>query len=196
MKTLFEANLHPQQMLAKINDFAQKIEDLGEEIGLDLTQFQADHIALRINDTDLAKLAHQQWADYGATISQAQINGRPIVVILFDTPIQAGRWRVECLELPYPASGKLYPEQDWEHMEFVIASEATDANHYLDDIKQRYPNFSAKLADTAEIKVKLSSPQAQGERLANPTIALKKGGVCIKLHPHSLRAVIASESEA
>lgn len=43
------------------------------------------------------------------------------------------------------------------------------------------------------VKVKLSSPQGDRQRLANPTVAFKWQGVCLKLHPYSLRQVIESE---
>ncbi len=189
MEQLIEANLHPKQMLERVDAFAQKIAGLGQALGLDLSQFQADHIALRINDSNLAKLAHEAWSELGATISQAQINGRPIVVIAFDTPIIAGAWSIDCLELPYPAPGKIYPSQDWEHIEFVIPSDKTDAQEYLQDIKQRFSSFNLETG----MKMKLSSPKGEGERLANPTIAFKKDGVCIKLHPHPLKKIVESE---
>ncbi|GEM78534.1 VOC family protein [Vibrio superstes] len=189
MEQLQQVNLHPQQMLDRVDAFAEKIAVLGQELGLDLSQFQADHIALRINDSALAKLAHEAWSELGATISQAQINGRPIIVIAFDTPITAGAWSIDCLELPYPAKGKIYPAQDWEHIEFVIPSDKIDAQDYLQDIKQRFPSFNLETG----MKMKLSSPKGEGERLANPTVAFKKDGVCIKLHPHPLKSIVESE---
>ncbi|MGS0726836.1 VOC family protein, partial [Shewanella sp. 0m-11] len=45
------------------------------------------------------------------------------------------------------------------------------------------------------IKVKMSSPKGDKERLANPTIAFKKDGICVKVHAHGIKAVIASEAE-
>ncbi|GAL14478.1 protein yecM [Vibrio astriarenae] len=47
--------------------------------------------------------------------------------------------------------------------------------------------------DELDIKMKLSSPKGEGERLNNPTVAFKHQGVCIKLHPHTLKAIVASE---
>jgi predicted metalloenzyme YecM len=41
--------------------------------------------------------------------------------------------------------------------------------------------------------MKLSSPKGEGERLANPTVAFKHDNICIKLHPHSLKNIVASE---
>ncbi|NVD06175.1 VOC family protein [Vibrio sp. JPW-9-11-11] len=195
---LINAELMPQQMMAKLDNFMHKIQNLSEVLHINLVDFQADHIALRINDTETAQLAHQEWQKYGQVISQAQINGRPIIVVLFDSPVKALQWRIECLELPYPASGKQYPEQSWEHVEFVIPSAAATAQAYLDDLKVRFPAFDQQWPHLEKlgVKVKLSSPKGEGERLNNPTVAFKHQGVCIKLHPHSLRHIVESEQLA
>ena len=193
--TLTQAQLEPQQMIERLDDFMGKIEEFGSKLGLDLSFAQADHIALRINETSLAKAAHEAWSGYGEMISQAMINGRPIVVIAFDEPLKSRGWSIECLELPYPAEGKIYPSQDWEHVEFVIPSHAQTADEYLADLKDTYPQFAANFATLAEqgVKIKLSSPKGEGERLNNPTVAFKHQGICIKLHPHSLKKIVESE---
>ncbi len=195
--SLQQAALEPTQMIARLDDFMEQIEDLGNKLGLDLSFAQADHIALRINETELAKAAHQAWSKYGSTISEAMINGRPIVVLAFDKPLQSRGWQIECLELPYPAEGKVYPNQDWEHVEFVIPSHAQTADEYLADLKETYPMFALKMQTIAEegVKIKLSSPKGEGERLNNPTVAFKYQGICIKLHPHSLKKIVESEQE-
>lgn len=195
MMSLKQAELEPQQMIARLDTFMAKIENLGNTLGLDLSFAQADHIALRINDTELAKSAHQAWSECGSTISEAMINGRPIVVLAFDEPLQSLGWSIECLELPYPAEGKIYPSQDWEHVEFVIPSHAQTADEYLADLKETYPQFAANFETLAEqgVKIKLSSPKGEGERLNNPTVAFKHQGICIKLHPHSLKRIVESE---
>jgi len=190
---LQQAKLSPTQMHQSLATFIAKICTLSDKLGLDLTAYQADHLALRINHVELAKAAHQAWLEYGKEISRAQINGRPIIVIAFDTPLVAMDWSIECLELPYPAEGKLYPNQDWEHVEFVVPSTAQTADDYFADIKRAFPELEEALAQNPQVKVKLSSPKGEGERLNNPTVAFKHQGVCIKLHPHSLKAIVESE---
>ncbi|CCN85023.1 putative Glyoxalase/Bleomycin resistance protein/Dihydroxybiphenyl dioxygenase [Vibrio nigripulchritudo SFn27] len=188
-------NLMPENMVDQLPEFMKKIEALAELIQIDLTDYQADHIALRINDSETAKAAHQAWLGWGKEISSAQINGRPIIVLAFNDLLNASRWDIECLELPYPAPGKIYPEESWEHVEFVIPSTAQSADDYLLFLQQQFPQFSQVLPQLSEmgVKMKLSSPKGEGERLPNPTVAFKYNGVCIKLHPHSLKDVVASE---
>ncbi|OLQ91177.1 hypothetical protein BIY21_13495 [Vibrio ponticus] len=193
--SLASAELLPEQLKQKLPEFMLKIQSLSEKLQIDLAEFQADHIALRINEQELAEQAHQAWLKEGVEISNAQINGRPIIVLAFHQPLAALNWQIECLELPYPAEGKIYPEQSWEHVEFVIPSQAQTADEFADELKQRFPALAEQWDNLAEmgIKVKLSSPKGEGERLNNPTVAFKHQGVCIKLHPHTLKAIVASE---
>jgi len=195
---LIDAELMPAQMQRKLTDFMHKIQELGQILHINLSDFQADHIALRINQAELAQLAHQEWLKSGKEISNAMINGRPIIVIEFNQPLDANDWLIECLELPYPAAGKIYPEQSWEHVEFVVPSQAESAEAYLEDIKQQFPEFASQYERLEElgVKIKLSSPKGEGERLNNPTVAFKHNGVCVKLHPHSLKKIVESEQSA
>ena len=194
-QTLMQKGLMPSQMLNEIDGFMDKILNLCKQLSLDLSRYQADHIALRINSADVAKAAHQEWLEYGQVISEAIINGRPIIVMQFKQPIVTKVGEIECLELPYPAPNKSHPIEHWEHIEFVVPSQAITADDFLADLCTRFPDLSTKLAylDESGIDMKLSSPHGEGERLANPTVAFKLNGVCIKLHPHSLKNIVASE---
>ncbi|MBY6197613.1 VOC family protein [Vibrio hangzhouensis] len=196
-QTLIEKGLVPSAMLNKIDDFLDNIQALCSKLSMDLSSYQADHIAMRINDSEVAKAAHQAWLPYGQVISEAQINGRPIVVLAFNQPIKSHGWSIECLELPYPAIGKQHPVEDWEHVEFVVPSQAQTAEAFLQDLYSKFPELESQLekAKTQGVKVKLSSPKGEGERLANPTVAFKFNNICIKLHPHSLKNIVASEQE-
>ncbi|PFG46013.1 hypothetical protein ATG66_3107 [Vibrio sp. ES.051] len=192
---LVEKRLTPELMIQDLDAFMSKVEVLAEILKLDLHLAQADHIALRINNANTAKAAHEAWMPYGKVISQAQINGRPIIVIEFDKALESRGWKIECLELPYPAEGKVYPVESWEHVEFVIPSHAETADEFLHDLKHTYPSFGAQVEklDELGVKIKLSSPKGEGERLHNPTVAFKYQGLCIKLHPHSLKRIVESE---
>ncbi|MGY2573381.1 VOC family protein [Vibrio sp. C8] len=195
LQPLLDAGLHPNQMKQNLENFIEKIQQLTAVLQIDLSAYQLDHIAMRINELELAKLAHKAWTQEGEVISQTQINGRPIIVIAFKQPLMIKSWHIECLELPYPAEGKIYPEQSWEHVEFVVPSEAQTADDYLAYLKQMFPDLALNWDNLAGkgVKVKLSSPKGEGERLNNPTVAFKWQGVCIKLHPHSLKNIVESE---
>ncbi|RXJ74968.1 hypothetical protein CS022_00550 [Veronia nyctiphanis] len=179
---------------ASIPAFHDQIQSLTEFLGIDLSAYRADHLALRVNDEALAKRLHEEWATIGDVISENQINGRPIVVIKEPEMFYFGNWLVDCVELPYPGD-KSYPVEGWEHVEFVIPSDAMTAEAFCDELLERFPVLAKKWdqLEALGIKVKLSSPAGEGERIPNPTVAFKGLGVCIKLHPVSLEDVIASE---
>lgn len=90
---LAEKRLTTQQMLEDLPGFMQKIESLADLLQLDLSFAQADHIALRVNENQTAQLSQQMWSEQGKVISQANINGRPIIVIEFDAPLASRGWK-------------------------------------------------------------------------------------------------------
>lgn len=192
MHKLEQYNLHPTQMLAQLPEFMKAINTLIDDLGISLAGYQADHIALRVNDQDVAHQLHLAWLSYGEEWSNNMINGRPIVIIGFEQPLAVDDWTIEALELPYP-SDKVYPQQGWEHIEFVVPSSAKTIEELKADLLEKLPQLDWDGLDTKGIKVKASSPSGEDERLANPTFAFKRDGVCIKLHGHSLKAVLESE---
>ncbi|EAS64137.1 VOC family protein [Photobacterium angustum] len=192
MHKLEQYNLHPTQMLAQLPEFMKAINSLIDDLGISLADYQADHIALRVNDQDVAQQLHQAWLSYGEEWSNNMINGRPIVIIGFEQLLAVDGWTIEALELPYP-SDKVYPQQGWEHIEFVVPSSAKTIEELKADLLEKLPQLDWDGLDAKGIKVKASSPSGEDERLANPTFAFKRDGVCIKLHGHSLKAVLESE---
>lgn len=186
-----------ESLHSSLASFAERIAGLLRLLELDLTPYKADHIALRINDLEAAKALHQRWLACGDELSVNIINGRPIVVIKANQPLSFGPWQTDCVELPYPGD-KAYPEEGWEHAEWVIPSTATTPEAFLEHVLATFPSLKARWNELATlgVKVKLSSPAGEGERIANPTVAFKAGGVCVKLHPVSLEQVIESEKGA
>jgi uncharacterized protein len=189
------SQLSPTVMRSQSLAFSAKINDLARLIGLDLRGYHLDHVAMRINDAELAVASHQAWMREGREISHAQINGRSIIVLELFDPILLGDWTTSLVELPYPAVDKCYPVQGWEHVEFVVESDCSNVDDYLNELFVLFPQLKSNWGLLAHkgIQTKLSSPQGDGERLANPTVAFKWQGVCIKLHPHALKDVIDSE---
>ncbi|MCB2381059.1 VOC family protein [Shewanella sp. SR1] len=193
--------------------FEAQILALLETLGLADKALVCDHVALRVNSIASADALRDAFGCVGKIISDNIINGRTILIIELDTPLTLGQFSIACVELPYP-SDKVYPQEGWEHIELVIDSKATECDTLSQDLLALCPKLSALLppeqaaepvlsrspdlssqglASLAGIKIKMSSPKGDKERLANPTIAFKRDDVCIKVHPHGIKAVIASE---
>ncbi|WP_144198509.1 VOC family protein [Shewanella sp. KCT] len=173
--------------------FSQAILDFMKELGLDRLGLECDHAALRVNTSQGADSLREAFCRQGEIISDNMINGRPILIIALDTPMMLGELTIECIELPYPGD-KRYPVEGWEHIELVLPSGATTTETLSEQLLERVPTLTKVLAQKTDVKVKMSSPQGEHERLANPTIAFKRGNLCIKVHPHGIKAVIASEA--
>lgn len=207
------ANLSYEQLIQGWPAFEAQILALLETLDLADKALVCDHVALRVNSIACADALKDAFSRIGKIISDNIINGRTILIIELDTPLTLGQFSIACVELPYP-SDKVYPQEGWEHIELVIDSKAKDCDTLSRDLLALCPKLCALLpseqaaepvlssslglnsqgiASLAGIKIKMSSPKGDKERLANPTIAFKRDDVCIKVHPHGIKAVIASE---
>ncbi|WP_192022906.1 VOC family protein [Shewanella sp. WPAGA9] len=173
-------------------EFNQRITHFLHQLGLADLSLKCDHCALRVNSKEKAELLVDAFEQAGQVISNNMINGRPILIIKLHTPMQLNGASVPCVELPFP-SDKVYPQEGWEHIELVLPTTATTCEALISDLSRKVPSITDIIEGKTDIKVKLSSPQGDNERLANPTIAFKKDGICIKVHPHSIETIIASE---
>lgn len=184
---------HLQQTWA---DFSVRITAFIEQLGLDRLSLQADHAALRVNNNQTAQLLADEFSQYGEIISNNMINGRPILIIKLTEPLVIGKMHINCVELPFP-SDKTYPVEGWEHIELVFPSQAQTCEALVAELIEQAPQLASIIenaqAGIGKIKVKQSSPKGDNERLANPTIAFKANGICVKVHPHDIQTIIASE---
>ncbi|QLE85155.1 VOC family protein [Shewanella sp. Scap07] len=172
--------------------FERKILTLLSELHLDPLNLHCDHVALRVNSTQAADELVTWFSRHGEIISNNIINGRPILIIALDTPLQIGGMTIDCVELPYPGD-KHYPQEGWEHIELVLPCDAQDCEQLSDRLIALVPALAPVLNGDRRFNIKMSSPKGEAERLANPTIAIKADDVCIKIHPHTIRDIIASE---
>jgi predicted metalloenzyme YecM len=175
-------------------DFSRNIINFLEELGLTHLGLECDHTALRVNTAYVADALSKEFCANGTIISNNMINGRPILIIELNTPLQLANLSIDCIELPYPGS-KQYPNEGWEHIELILPCKATSCNELTQALIEKVPHLADIIANKTDIKVKLSSPSGEHERLANPTIAFKKDNICIKIHPHGIKKVIESESK-
>lgn len=185
-----------QQLQYTWAEFSQRITAFVTELGLDSLSLQADHAALRVNSNSAAQLLADEFSQHGEVISNNMINGRPILIIKLTEPLVIGAMQIPCVELPFP-SNKVYPVEGWEHIELVFPSQAQTCEALVAELIEQAPQLASIIdnaqAGVGKIKVKQSSPKGDNERLANPTIAFKAKGICVKVHPHDIQTIIASE---
>ena len=174
-------------------DFVSKINKFMEELSIDQDTFECDHAAIRVNSRKKADELRVFFKKNGKVISENIINGRPILIIELNKPLILNRTSVPYVELPYPGNST-YPYEGWEHVEFIIPGKTNSIDTLKQSVITLIPNFENVFHNENEqVKIKFSSPKGDNERLPNPTIALKKNSVCIKLHSHSIKDIIDSE---
>ncbi|MBC8949518.1 MULTISPECIES: VOC family protein [Xenorhabdus] len=173
-----------QDLVTDLYQFEQKLKQFGEYLGLELTQYAADHISLRCNDISIADRWRQGFLQCGQLLSESWINGRPISLFELSQPITLLGWQIDCVELPYPGK-KQYLHEGWEHVEFVLPVPPEQLIH------EAYKLLPYPLPIV--FITKESHPKGDNERLPNPTLAVTKGEITIKFHPFSLKEIIKSE---
>jgi len=184
--------LSHDRLLTSWPDFSRNINHFLKQLGLADIGLECDHVALRVNNASIADTLRDEFCTKGTIISNKIINDRPILIIELNTPLRLAKLNIDCIELPYPGN-KHYPVEGWEHIELVLPCQATNCDTLTQILIEKVPHLAHIIENNTDIKVKLSSPSGEHERLANPTIAFKKGNICIKIHPNGIKEVIASE---
>ncbi|WP_413738645.1 VOC family protein [Sodalis sp. RH21] len=174
-------------LVEDLTRFEQRLSALADRLGLPLHIYNIDHIALRCRQDATAQRWFDGWQQCGRCLKNSEFNGRNIALFELHQPLALGPVRIDCVELPWPGQRR-YPHEGWEHIEIVLPVPAEDL-----------PRAAlALLADAAlaapDISIRHSAPRDILERLPNPTLAVTDGQVTIKFHPHSLRAIVASEA--
>lgn len=171
-------------------DFEKKILSLASEMALILTDYEIDHMAVRVNHCKTAKSYLDLFVKKGRIVSDNLINGRVIYLIELTQPIEILGQKVAIIELPYPKE-KVYPQEGWEHIEVVVPFLPEESvGEWIQRVKSQF-----KLNQSARLKVKVSEPKAEGEQLPNPSVAVsfvdkKQNHSCIKVHPYSIKKII------
>lgn len=177
-----------------LNQFTKNIQLIAEIAGLDLAQFEIDHLAVRMNCEEKAVQWQKMLSAHTTLLKESEVNGRPISLFQLFQPLNFCGQTVSIIELPFP-KGKIYPVEGWEHCEIVIPFHA---NESVEQWVARLVNQFG-FSQNSQLNVKISQPIVTGERLENPTIALSlkdatnQNYCCLKVHPYDINAIICSE---
>lgn len=175
--------------------FEQKIISLAAYLGLILSDYEIDHIAVRVNNCKTAKSYLELFVKYGSILSDNVVNGRVIYLIKLHQPVILAGQSVQIIELPFP-NGKIYPQESWEHIEIVVPFLAKESTaEWVERIERQF-----LLNQMSGLSVKVDEPKVDGEILPNPSIALSfadktQNHSCIKVHPYSIEKIIEASQK-
>ena len=175
---------------ADLKDFEQKIQQLAGEMAVNLSDYEIDHLALRVNSEQNAKNWQTVLLKCGKILSDNVVNGRPIYLIQLERPLVFAGQFVDIIELPFPKN-KQYPQETWEHIEIVMPFLTNESNEQW--IKRINNQFLWQ--HSPRLTTKISEPKVEGERLPNPSIAVSFADksvnhTCIKVHPYSIKKIL------
>ena len=178
-----------------LSQFEQKILQITQTIGLDLSQFQIDHLAVRMNTVETALEWRDLLLENATLLKESEVNGRPIGLFELHQAVKIGEQFVKIVELPFPKR-KIYPVEGWEHIEVVVPFlEKESVEAWIARMITTY-----QLDNHPSLNVKISQPEVIGEILPNHTVAISLEAetlcynVCLKLHPYDIKSVISSET--
>ncbi|OOF42838.1 metalloprotein [Rodentibacter rarus] len=185
---IFNENLTALQL--ELIDFEDKIQALASVMKLDLKDYEIDHLALRVNSEQNAKIWLTRLLKCGRILSDNIVNGRSIYLIQLERPLAFAGQLVDVIELPFPKN-KQYLQETWEHIEIVIpflADESIEA--WIGRINRQF-----LWQHLTQLTIKVSEPKVEGERLPNPSIAVSfadksANHTCIKVHPYSIKKIL------
>ena len=178
-------------LLADFQDFEQKIQALAAEIHLDLSQYEIDHLSLRVNYEQTANTWLTRLLAYGSVLSDNLINGRVIYLIQLHEPLRLAQQWIDVVELPFPKD-KHYPQETWEHIEVVVPFLPNEtAAEWLARIKNTF-----FWNQPERFTVKTSESKGDGEKLLNLSVAVSfldktQNPSCIKFHPYSIKQIVS-----
>ncbi|HHF3474172.1 VOC family protein [Haemophilus influenzae] len=170
--------------------FERKIQHLAKEMTIDLSHYEIDHLALRVNSEQSAKNWLILLLKCGRILSDNIVNGRKIYLIELEKPVKFANQFVDIIELPL-TKNKKYPIEGWEHIEIVVPFLPNESiNEWIDRVNMYF--LWDKLT---HLTIKVSEPKVDGERLPNPSIAVSftdktVNHTCIKVHPYSIKKIL------
>lgn len=177
-----------------LSQFEQKIQQIADVAGIDLSLYQIDHLAVRMNQHETAEQWKSLLLEGASLLKESEVNGRPIGLFTLEQAVKFCGQNVKIIELPFPKD-KIYPEEGWEHIEVVFPILAGENTEQW--VERALLHFG--LAENPNLKLKISQPKVEGERLPNPSIAMSLRNVtfcnlcCLKLHPYDINNIIMSE---
>lgn len=179
------------ELLNEVPGFLNNVFQFIDELGIDVSDLEIDHVALRFKKKEDVDKISQELIGYGDQISAAVVNERRILIIKLFQPIRFRHYTIPCVELPYPAKDHNYPEDGWEHVEFVLPT--SDISEFDQVFKQRFSNLTED--QLRKYGYRLSVPRVSSEQLLNPTAILTKDKMLsVKFHPNSIEDVVKSTS--
>ena len=156
-------NLTLKSIIGDYNNFLDTLLNNIKSAGIDISNFQIDHIALRTESLQEYKKINKFLSPFTSLVGEIEIRNRPICIFRFQQSLIYKSFLIPFLEVISPAENNTF-KFGLEHIEIVVPREK------LFQLESLYPNveFNSKNMD----------------RVVNPELILYfKDGFSVKFHP-------------
>jgi predicted metalloenzyme YecM len=120
-----KAVMHPAELIiGSLSDFLDAALSKLSKIGVDMEVskgYEIDHVCYRCESIEEYLKVCKDLASIGECIMEGMIAGRPISIILLNSPIKYRHFSIPCLEIPCPKKGSFY-KSGLEHLEVAIST--------------------------------------------------------------------------
>lgn len=162
-----------KEILGEYETFVINVNRGLEECGIDRSELaMMDHICYRVETLERYDEMKRKLGEVARLLSETEVSGRLIATYECDEPLEAGGWRIPCIELPQPKDGSPYLE-GLEHVELVTVSG-------LDLFETKHSELPFNHAGMS--------------KTINPELGLKHAGISVKFHEQPLGAVVRIEN--
>jgi len=178
---------------SQIESFSKKLDTALEELDiLDVCKsLSIDHICVRLKDSADVDSLKIELEGAGQIISAINVNGREIMIIQLNQPLDLGSWQTYGIELPYPKPNHSY-EDGWEHVEFILNGAVNTIEGVRDAFRKKFSSLDMNNLQS-DYSYSEDEPHADGDQIPNPTIGLKVNGVGLKFHANPIQVVVGFE---
>lgn len=156
-----------------------------KDLHIDVEKLELDHACLRYKSAEAVDILRKQLSEVstgGKHLSCAVVNGREILIFELLEPLLYQDRKINYIELPYPKESHAYDHDGWEHVEFVLPSDALTKEDFEKDVLRVFPHLH---------EYNLEMPAVEHEQRPNPSVTVKLAeNRRIKFHPLSIRDVI------
>ena len=141
--------------LGFLNSFIEKIE----EIGIDVSGLEMDHVAYRASSKEEYETLKTEFLKEGYLIDEADVEGRRVVIYKLHQPIKFRNYLIPALELIEPKAGQNV-KSGLEHAEFVLKVPFSEFMDKYPDLpwdtttmdRKDFPHLKLKLDENMVVK--------------------------------------------
>lgn len=157
-----------KNILNKVPYFLEDIYKNLESDGIDVSDYELDHICYRVETNDRYDKVKTLLESIGEELTEFEIRERKISTYKLEKPLTFRNKSISCIELSSPREDMFFPES-FEHVEFVIKED-------FDDFMSKYPNV---IFNTEAVNKKI-----------NPELIRQYKKIAVKFHHYSLEHTI------